>query len=520
MTNKCDPAEIAVKSFFLGPKAENGTWFKAAVNHIFDKWFNWRKAQYKSDGKAISTEDQNEPEYIQVQNLTEQYVSQLVERFESEIPKFSPRYIGHMFSEVSMPALLGHILTLLHNPNNISFESSKVGVEIEKEAIQMLSEIVGFKAGVGHFTSGGTVANYEFLYRARDRALGQIKLDDMVLIVPSSCHYSWPKACHIFGIKRENLWYMELDKDGRASTESLKKLFVKATEQNKTVIGVVAVAGTTELGTVDPIHKIHLLISEFNKNQILPIWFHVDAAYGGLLRTLIKSKDQSILSTDVVEALAGIQHCDSITLDPHKLGYVPYSAGVFMAKDKEHYFVKSFTGSYIVSNENTLGNYTLEGSRSAAGAVATWLSFKSLSGISGYEKIFSRTLLVKNTLKNRLLKIEKNLNVLFSNGLDTNILGFAITQKEIQKLSELNNLTFKVYNSIESDHDYWVSKTTVFTKDYLNLIQDFCQKYKIEIDTDHLHLIRITLMNPFLVSKESSVNHIEEFCTVIERTLG
>jgi len=166
---KCHSTEIALKGLFLGPQAENRDWVAEQIAVLLESWFDWRRNYFPQDGCAISTEDMRSVSYFERREITEKVLKDLTTRFEAEIPKFSPRYIGHMFSEISLPALFGHILTLLHNPNNISGESSKVGVFIENEAIQDLLGMGGFATGAGHFTSGGTVANYEAMYRARAR---------------------------------------------------------------------------------------------------------------------------------------------------------------------------------------------------------------------------------------------------------------------------------------------------------------------------------------------------------------
>ena len=165
------PAEIALKSFFLGPQAENAVWVKSLVERIVTNWIEWRRSLYVDDGSAITPEEQNQPEFIARLDQLRSLVEQLLRRFEGEIPSFNPRYIGHMMSEVSVPAFLGHLITLIHNPNNVVHEASLVGTELEREAINDLARMMGFDPVLvrGHFTSGGTVANIEGLVRARAR---------------------------------------------------------------------------------------------------------------------------------------------------------------------------------------------------------------------------------------------------------------------------------------------------------------------------------------------------------------
>lgn len=554
-SDSCPPSEVAVKSFFLGPKAENSEWLLKCVERLFADWFTWRREQSGKDGVVISPGDQNLDSFIEQNQFTENLLFSLSQRFEKEIPKFLPRYIGHMFSEISMPAFLGHILTLMHNPNNISPESSKVGVEIENEAINLLKAHMGYSPeGFGHFTSGGTLANFEFLLRARERAAlwvsatqregsddimlgaqrGWVSFDvlcekypefkkrdgscfsgvnfsDFVLLVPQSKHYSWPKGIHFLGMDQSNLWFIDLDKYGRACPRSLRHLIEKAIQERRPIMGVVGIAGTTEMGSIDPIHEFKEVLEDF-RSKGFHIWLHIDAAYGGFFRSLIEL-EESVVSDSTLSALKEMSYSNSMTLDPHKLGYVPYASGVFLAQDPRDYFIRSFTGPYIVSDNKTTGNFTIEGSRSAAGATATWLSLKSLEKVNGYAQVLKRGIQAKKILEEELKKL--SCNVVMAPSLDTNIVCFFL-KRNFSKLSEINKHTLEVYDSFAKAQEYWISKTTIMSDSFLLFMKEIGDSNQIEMDADHLHLLRATIMNPFFISKESSVDHVSLFSQWVE----
>lgn len=567
----CDPNEVAIKSFFLGPAAENADWLQGVLGEIFENWYSWRRQINSADSSIISKNDQNIAEFLIQQNFTKEIIRDLVSRFESEIPKFSPRYMGHMFSEISMPALLGHFVTLLHNPNNISPEASRVGAEIEVQAIELLGQFVGYNKGIGHFTSGGTVANFEFLFRARERlatwlatciaagetdimksahigweefnsiksrvsqseiakyfilnnsrdAYSQIQnktgktVGDPVLLVSGSKHYSWPKAMHYLGLGESNIRYIELDRFGRARPESLKSEIIRSIGRVEPILGVVGIVGTTEMGTIDPIDAFVDVLNDVKKNQGLSIWLHVDGAYGGFLGSLVNCTDtQQDCPESMRSSLSAMASSDSVTLDPHKLGYVPYSSGAFICQKEQDYFMRSFTGPYIVSQDRNLGNFTLEGSRSAAGAVATYASIKSFSAIDGYSKLLKRTINSKNELQSRLKQL--NIKVFIPEGLDSNILCLVPLGNE-NRLTEVNKKTLRFYDQIQQSKEYWISKTTLSTAAFGSLISDFCSSQGVVKDTEKLELLRLTLMNPFTTSKESTVDHISAFCLLIEK---
>lgn len=519
---RCANEEIGLKSFFLGPQAENSDWVQYQVHHIFKSWFDWRRKFQVGDGPAISKSDQEVYEFKNQQLYTEELLTGLAKRFESELPKFSPRYIGHMFSEISLPALFGHILTVLHNPNNISAESAPVGVEIENEAIQELAKMMGYEKAYGHFTSGGTVANYEMLFRARAKVehLGH-SMDSAVLLVPAHKHYSWVKGAYVFGIR--NFWTIPLDEDGHLDTEALAVLIEKANLENRAIIAVVSVLGTTEMGLLDPIHKVQAVL---DGNQTLgqPIWHHIDAAYGAFFRTLIGEDPeiQSVLGESAVAALKAVARANSMTLDPHKLGYVPYASGVFMCRDREDYTRVAFGAPYVnFSEQSDKGLFTLEGSRSATGAAATWMTARAVGfDQKGYGRIISRTIRIRRDLEDALSALE---GVRVAPRAETNLLCFALahTGDSIEVSNERANRFYRKMN--QSNSPFYVSKTKLSLDEeaaYAKYVRKWLASLGLEVRPDEkskeIVLIRLTLMNPFIDSRELKTKLIEDFVRCVD----
>lgn len=569
--NSCLSDEIALKGLFLGPQAENQEWVSEQISTLLQSWFEWRRKFRPDDGCAISATDMLTTDYIERRKKTEEVLQNLTLRFEAEIPKFSPRYIGHMFSETSLPSLFGHILTLLHNPNNISGESSKVGVFIEDEAIQALAQMIGFPESCGHFTSGGTLANYEAVYRARSRcfswmaaglAVGETSAfrsavrgwknyDTLsknvlqasfeyhplegnpfqaatrisqktgkaflgpIIIVPDHKHYSWVKAANVFGLGTEAFWSVKLDACGRMDVDDLEKQILRAEREDRPVLMVVSVLGTTELGMIDPVDKIQNLLDSYQKTHSWHFWHHIDAAYGGFLCSLQGDNPaiRKSLSEESLCALQAVSRATSLTIDPHKLGYVPYSSGAFLASTRRDYFQQSFGAPYVNFNaRQDKGPFTLEGSRSAAGAVATWMAAQCI-GLTqeGYGKIIARTILLKKEFEQNLRSRIANLQIVPAE--DSNLLGFCIARpgESLEKTNLRTMRIFEAFNSRGSETEFFVSKTTLSRKNYSGYIQNFVQTWNGESDTDELTLIRLCIMNPFFKSKEMKVNLQELF---------
>lgn len=566
----CRSAEISLKGLFLGPQAENHEWVAQQIATLLESWFDWRRNFYPEDGRAISVEDMRTVDFQERRKHMEDVLKNLTARFEAEIPKFSPRYIGHMFSEISLPALFGHILTLLHNPNNISGESSKVGVFIEDEAIQALSSMCGFPAGVGHFTSGGTIANFEAICRARARSftwmaaglaagensvfrsslcgwdhydsLSEAQRTDAVnfhplegnpyqvanrisqktqrpflgpvILVPEHKHYSWVKAANVFGLGAESFWAVQTDNQGRLDVHDLENKILEAERADRPILMIVSVLGSTELGMIDPIHKVQALLDHYRHTKGWHFWHHVDAAYGGFLCSL-PGPDHSVsnvLSEESRHAISAVAQTTSLTIDPHKLGYVPYSSGAFLAAFRRDYFQKSFGAPYVDFNtRQDKGPFTLEGSRSAAGAVATWMSAKCIGlNQEGYGKIIARTILLKTEFEENLVKQIVHLRL--APAPDSNLLAFCMARPG-ESLTQTNLRTLQLYESFHKDpaKSFFVSKTKLYQKNYTAYIKNFVSTWQGLIDTDELVLIRLCIMNPFFKSKEMNTDYQKLF---------
>ena len=579
MSKSCKPEDIALKSLFLGPQSENAIWLKASIDELFTRWFEWRQGRFVEDGRAISPQDQASPEFKKSRKQMTSVLGELSARFEEEVPKYSPRYIGHMFSEVALPAMLGHVAALLHNPNIISGESARVGVVIEDEAISSLCEMIGYDVthAAGHFTSGGTVANFEAVVRARGRAatwmaagaaaaeinktkpdpcrdavMGWQAFDDLsrdmsdrdqmwseridswnfekigflafarrldeefsvvvghpVMLVPSHKHYSWPKASKLFGFGDETMKLVHLDAAGRLDVNHLRQRLKQAFDHRHPVMMVVSLVGTTELGVVDPVEQVTAVSREFGA-----VWHHMDASYGGFLAAMNRGVG-SKLSKNLVAAIDGFKSVSSVTIDPHKFGYVPYSAGVFMTAERRDYDLRAIEAPYIQHAETDRGSFTLEGSRPATGAAATWMLARTLGFTpTGLGRVIDRNFDARNLLADELQKIKIPVRIVQT--IASNVLCFVLA-REGESLSTVNARTRMLYENLSRpDSKFVVSKTTITWQHYGDLCERFTGSWGAYADVREVVLIRMCLMNPFFTSKEMSLSYPEAFAHEVE----
>ncbi|ACK70682.1 group II decarboxylase family protein [Gloeothece citriformis PCC 7424] len=173
------PGSRAVEAWFLGPKGENADLMKELIVQAIDSQANWRQSYHPEDPTHITDEIKQTAEFTQAVSLLKDKYTELLERLKGSVPFFSMRYQGHMNWDVTVPSVLGYFAAMLYNSNNVAFEGSTVTTNIEIEVGDDLCRMLGYTVPVedslddqlrawGHITCGGTVANIEGLWSARN----------------------------------------------------------------------------------------------------------------------------------------------------------------------------------------------------------------------------------------------------------------------------------------------------------------------------------------------------------------
>jgi len=162
--------DLDLASVFLGPKAENADIFERLLLEAFRDHVFWRRNFHPEDGFSISEIDRRREPYQESLSRLSQELLGLLGELKGGVPFFSPRHIGHMSSDSTMAAMVGYFATMLYNPNNVSAEASPVTTRLELEVGAELARMLGYPEGRdwSHLTSGGTVANFEALWVARN----------------------------------------------------------------------------------------------------------------------------------------------------------------------------------------------------------------------------------------------------------------------------------------------------------------------------------------------------------------
>ena len=258
-------------------------------------------------------------------------------------PFFHPRFAGQMLKPPHPVALAAYAAAARINPNNHALDGGPPTAAMEREAVGWLAAMLGLpQAHLGHLTGGGTVANLEALFVAREEAAG--RTGGQAVAVCRDAHYTHARMNGVLGV---DTVLVEVDDDGRMRLDALDDAL--ATGRIGTVV---LTAATTGLGTVDPIAEAIPLCRARGARV------HIDAAYGGFFALLAHDvAPQGFPSAD----FQAIAEADSVVVDPHKHGLQPYGCGAVLFRDPavgRHYRHDS-PYTYFTSHALHLGEISL-----------------------------------------------------------------------------------------------------------------------------------------------------------------
>lgn len=665
--------ETSHGAWFMGPKAEQHEVWEKFIVYILRDHVHWRRNYFPEDNAVVDRRHIRENEEW-VDSLSDE-LDRILSAFKSNNPIYSPRYLAHMVSEQTLPSVLGYLAGMLYNSNNVSGESSPVGVPMELEVGRMIAQMLGYdpKTAWTHITSGGTVANIEALWVARtvkftpfmlrefcqkhnlnfqittangemvkivdcpDRVMlgldskeaifmtrqltrhlvedcgwkiedataniaAHVKVSDYnvirvglhrilsrlgvepVIFVSPSAHYSIKKAANILGYGECAVRTIDVDHRYRMNADKLREA-VENLSENEYIAAVISISGTTEEGAIDPLHKIVDIRKKLSMNFNRSFWLHIDSAWGGYMRTLfcgydikgdiasdttayaykerintpmINSTEEILWDDDlgIYQSLMHYPEGDSVTIDPHKLGYTPYPAGVVSFKYSVVTELIKQEAPYIFHGKEALqydrpphitevGSYILEGSKPGAAAASCYLAHKTIPlNLSGHGKIIKASL--QSTIRLQRLfeshfvnfdtyaakaahkmKAEhtkasgRRFTIIPLHKADSNLICFVMRPviakgdnwevDRTMNLADANWFNELIYQKMSVDHnqklrstttyDYFVSKTCfsddVYSYDSLRTTLERLYISEDEYRRDGLFVLRTTIMNPF-----------------------
>lgn len=260
-----------------------------------------------------------------------------------------PTCIAHLHCPPLIPALAAEVLLSATNQSMDSWDQSPAATVLEQQLVDWLCKQFGYSAqSDGIFTSGGTQSNLMGMLLARDRYC-QVFLNWSVqqqglppeaqrfrILCSEVSHFTIRQAAYLLGLGEQAVVAVATDKHFQMCPKALKQTLADLYAQDLLPIALVATAGTTDFGSIDPLADL----VECARSHDL--WLHVDAAYGGAL----------ILSDRHRHHLHGIEAADSITVDLHKLFYQPISCGAFLLKARSHFNLMRHHAAYLNPEEN------------------------------------------------------------------------------------------------------------------------------------------------------------------------
>lgn len=619
-----DSNQLNVDALFLGPKAENKKFFKEMAKEAIDAHMGWRACFHPEDKPLLTTQMQSKPEFTETLDLSEEILRNLSSRLKTDsVPWFSPRYLGHMNADTFMISNLAYMMTMMYNPNNCAHEASPVTTELELEVGADLNTMFGFdpKHAWAHLTSGGTVANYEGLWvarnlktvplaiaqheKAKDLVAGKSKLEllnmktadildltdelkkrdifeevrDLTVrgagvksgelgkfLVPRSKHYSWMKAMDVLGIGQENIIPLDVDENFRTDVPKMREIVFNLIKEETPILGMVSVVGTTEEGSIDAVHEVMQLRAECESKFGVSFYVHIDAAYGGYVRSMFLDENNNFMPYDelrarqeidgiipagvvwpkraVYDGFKAMSGADSITVDPHKVGYIPYSAGAVAMKDKRIVDLISYQAAYVFEEaENdsddtnvVLGSAIMEGSKAGATAAAVWAAHKVCPlNITGYGRVIGRGIVTADWFANKINSSpiinaagrQFELRALMHP--DFHMVDFTFKEVGNTSLAAHNEINKRVYElcSYASgrtyNEDFMTSSTSLTASEYGEIPKQYVLQRGFAASEwekeQSVYILRSCVMTHFLANEDRFNEYFDNLLDVFARTL-
>ncbi len=370
---------------------------------------------------------------------------------------------------------------------------------------------------------------------------------DPVILVPETHHYCFPKIADLLGLGRRSLVSVPVDSQLRMDTNALLEILGRIEKEGHHLLALVSVIGTTEEGAIDPLDEILALRDEVRAAGRAGFWIHADAAWGGYLRTLtipdrldlgkatstleVNEREVEIAlelpGDEVFAALEALGRCDSITVDPHKLGYIPYPAGAVCLKSRgvlplvrqeAPYIDEQLERGKVQRQAESIGVYVLEGSKPGAAAASVWLSHSTIPlDNTGHGRLLRDT--VRNAcLLHSLLEYwpqlepdeQAHVRAITLCPPDSNIVCCSFRAPGMT-LVEINRLNKELYENFSltpeqrshmHEQKFFVSRTHMSPPRYrLESMRPFLDRLGASDESYRQHgvkLLRMTLMSPWI----------------------
>ena len=294
---------------------------RAAVRFVCDLFERNRRL---SDGPVISEPSDEVLERVAAQGIPAEGrgLEDVVQEMERDVIGYGynadhARFMGFVPGPTSAVSWLGDMIAAGYNRHAGSVANYPAGCRAEQTLLRWLCDRAGFpETATGVFTSGGSMANFTAAIAARDAKLAPERWGSAVAYVSEQTHSSAAKGLHMIGVPADHIRVIGVDGGFRMRTDELERVIAADEAAGLSPFLVIATAGTTNTGSVDPLRTIAGICRAHN------LWMHVDGAFGA-----------SVLLTRYRDMLDGVELADSLSWDAHKWLFQTYSCGMVLVRD-------------------------------------------------------------------------------------------------------------------------------------------------------------------------------------------
>lgn len=399
-----------------------------------------------------------------------------------------PQYIAHLNCPVVIPALAAEVLISAINSSQDTYDQSAGGTFIERSLIDWTCRQIGFGSDSdGVFTAGGSQSNLMGLLLARDYYTLEYLHHNTKLqgnpagahrfriFVSEKAHFSNHKNAALMGLGEQSIIKIGTDSRYRMDPAQLEAAILREKAQGNTPIAIVATAGTTDFGNIDPLVPIGNLAKKYS------LWLHVDAAYGCAL----------LLTDKYRHLLGGIERADSVTVDYHKSFFQPISSSAFLVKNKYHLNIIKHHADYLNPKEQDYDelpaqiNKSITQSTRRFDALKLWFTLR----LMGKEKLGQYTDTIIETAERAacLLEGDKDFELLSHSDLGVLVFRYAPQHMSGDRICVLNQ---------------YIKQTLFFTGEVL------VASTKVK----GLFYLKFTLLNPL-----TTIDDIQQIITSIKK---
>lgn len=304
-------------------------------------------------------------------------------------------HLGYIPGGGIYASALGDYMADITNRYAGVFFASPGAVRMENMLIDWMADMIGYPKGyAGNLASGGSIANLIAIVTARDaHDIKARDIDKTVIYATGHSHHCIDKAIRIAGLKEAVRRNIPMDEHYKMMPGHLEHQIKSDAKAGLKPFMVIASAGTTDVGAIDPLKQIGAIASKYN------LWYHIDGAYGAFFALTEEGKQK----------LEGMELSHSIVMDPHKSLFIPYGLGVVIVKKKEHlYNSHYYTANYMqdaqkAPEELSPAELSPELTKHFRG-LRLWLPLK-LHGITPFRACLEEKLLLAKYFYNEVQKL-------------------------------------------------------------------------------------------------------------------